>query len=75
MPGDNGFWFDDNQDVAPRRPKPPDQNPKHPILDSQPAARTFSLEYAQLLAKGEDLQTQTVTAIDEDAEECEEAGE
>jgi hypothetical protein len=49
MPGDNGFWFDDDQDVAPSRPKPAEQNPKYSILHSQARARMFSLEYAQLL--------------------------
>jgi len=49
MPGDNRFWFDDNQDVAPGRPKPAEKGPKHSILDSEPSARMFSLEYAQLL--------------------------
>ena len=33
MPGDNGFWFDNNQDVAPCRPKAAEQNPKYSILD------------------------------------------
>jgi hypothetical protein len=28
MPGDNGFWLDDDQDVPPCRPKAPEQNPK-----------------------------------------------
>jgi hypothetical protein len=45
MPGDNGFWFNDDQDVAPSMPKPAEQNPKYPILDSEPRARMFSLEY------------------------------
>ena len=34
MPGDNGFRFDDDQDVAPCWPKPTEQNPKHSILGS-----------------------------------------
>jgi len=49
MPGDNRFWFDNDQDVAPCSPKPAQQNPNYPILHSQPRARLFSLEYAQLL--------------------------
>jgi len=33
MPGDNGFWFDDDQDVAPCRPKTAEQNPKYPVVN------------------------------------------
>jgi hypothetical protein len=55
MPGDNGFRFDDDQDVAPCRPEAAEQDPKYSILDSQPRVRLFSLEYAQLLTEGKDL--------------------
>jgi hypothetical protein len=71
MPGDNGFWFNDDQDVAPRRPKPAEQNPKYPILHSKPGARLFSLEYTQLLTEGKDLEAEVVAGT----EECAEAGE
>jgi hypothetical protein len=71
MPGDNRFWFDDNQDVAPCRPKAAEQNPKHSILDSQPRARLFPFEHAQLLTEGEDLEAEVVAGT----EECAEAGE
>jgi len=70
MPGDNRFWFDDDQDAAPCRPKAAEQNPKHSILDSQPRARLFSLEHAQLLTEGKDLKAEVVAG----AEECAEAG-
>jgi hypothetical protein len=49
MPSDNRFWFDDDQGMAPYRPKPAEQSPKYSILDSDPSASMFSLEYAQLL--------------------------
>jgi hypothetical protein len=58
MPGDNGFWFDDHQDVASSGPKTAEQNPKYSILGSQPGARRFSFEYAQLLTEGKDLKTE-----------------
>ena len=64
MPGNHGFWLDDDQDVAPRRPKTAEQNPKYSILDSQPRARMFSLEYAQLLTQGKDLETEIVARTD-----------
>jgi hypothetical protein len=60
MPGDNGFWFDNDQGPAPCRPKSAEQNPKYPILHSQPRTRSFSLEHAQLLTEGTDLETEVV---------------
>ena len=60
MPGDNRLWFDNDQDVTPCRPKAAEQDPKHSILDSQPRARLFSLEHAQLLTQGEDIENKTV---------------
>jgi len=65
MPADNRFWLDDDQDSAPCRPKPTEQNPKHPILDSQLRARMFSPEDAQLLTKSKDLETQGVSGTKE----------
>ena len=73
MPGDNGFWFDNNQDVAPCRPKAAEQNPKYSILDSQPRVRLFSLEYTQLLTEGKDLKGEVVARTEESAEAGEEA--
>ena len=73
MPGDHGFWFDDDQDVAPCRPKTAEQNPEYSILDSQPRARMFSLEYAQLLTEGKDLEAEVVAGTEESAEAGEEA--
>ena len=75
MPGDNGFRFDDNQDVSPCRPKTAEQNPKYPILDSEPRARMFSLEYAQLLTEGKDLEPEVVAGTEEGAETGEQADE
>jgi hypothetical protein len=75
MPADNRLWFDDNQDVAPRRPKTAEQNPKYSIPDSQPRARMFSLEYTQLLTEGKDLKAQVVARTEEGAEAGEQADE
>ena len=68
MPGDHGFWFDDNQDVAPCRPKAAKQSPKYPILDSQPRVRLFPLEYTQLLTEGKNLKGEVVARTEESAE-------
>jgi hypothetical protein len=56
MPGYNGFRFDDNQRVAPCGPITAEKNPEYSIPDSQLRTRMFSLEYAQLLTEGNDLQ-------------------
>ena len=68
MPGDNGFWFENDQGIAPCRPKPAEQNPEYPILHSQPRARIVSLEHAQLLTEGTDLKTEVVAGTEEAAE-------
>ena len=75
MPGDNGLWFGDNQDVAPCGPKTAEQNPEYLIPDSQLKTRVFSLEYAQLLTEGKDCQVETVTGMEEGVEEGHDAAE
>src|SRR4029450_118261 len=44
---------------------------QYSILDSQPRVRLFSLEYAQLLTEGKDLEAEVVART----EECAEAGD
>ncbi len=73
MPGDNGLWFNHNQGIAPCGPITAEKNPEYPILDSQPRARMFSLEYAQLLTEGKDLQAEAVTGTEKGVEEAEKA--
>jgi hypothetical protein len=48
--------------------RPAEQNPKYSILGSQPRARIFSFEHAQLLAQGTDLETEVVAGTEEAAE-------
>jgi len=69
MPGDNGFWFSDDQDVAPSRPKTAKEKPKDSILDSERRARMFSLEHAHLLTEGKDLEAKVVAGTAESANE------
>jgi hypothetical protein len=71
MPGDHGFRFDDNQDVAPRRPKATEQSPEYSILDSQPRVRPLSLEHTQLLTEGKNLKGEVVARTEESAEAAE----
>ena len=67
----NGFWFDDNQDVAPCWPKAAEQSPEYSILDSQPRVRLFSLKYTQLLTEGKNLKGEVVARTEESAEAVE----
>ena len=75
MPSGNGFRFDDDQDIAPVGPETAEQNPEYSVFHSKPRARLFSLEYAQLLPAGNDLQAEAVTGTEEGIEEGEEANE
>ena len=75
MPGDNGFRFDDHQDVAPSGPKAAEQNPQYSILGSQPRVRLLSPEYAQLLTEGKDLEAEVVAGTEENAEAGDEPDE
>ncbi len=75
MPGDNGLWLDDEQDAVPCRPEPAEEYPKQPILDAQPRTRMLSLEYAELLAKRQDLMAEAVAGTEEGAEAGEERTE
>jgi hypothetical protein len=67
MPADHRFRFDNNQDVAPCRPKTAEQSPKYPILDSQPRVRPFSLEHTQLLTEGKNLKGEVAARTEERA--------
>jgi hypothetical protein len=73
MPTDNGSRFDNDQGITPSRPKSVKQNPKSSIQYSQARARSFFLEHAQLLAKGDDLKAEVVTGTEEGAEKGEES--
>ena len=48
---------------------------EYSIPHSQPRARVFSLEYAQSLTEGQDLQAETVAGTEEGAEAGERADE
>jgi hypothetical protein len=75
MPGNNGFWFDDDQEVPPGGPKVTKQNPKQSVLDSQPGARLFPLQYTQLLPQGKNLEAEVVAGTKECAEASEKVDE
>ena len=68
MPADNRLWLDDDQDIAPCRPKPAQQNPKHSIPDLQARARMFSFKQTQLLAESKNLETEIVSRTEKGTE-------
>ena len=71
MPGDDRFWFDNDQDIAPSGPHSAKENPKYPICHSQMRTRIFPLKNSQLLAKGNDLETEVVAGTEKGVETCE----
>jgi hypothetical protein len=48
-----------------------EQNPKYPILHSQPRARIFSLEHARLVTGSTDFETEIVAGTEEAVEAVE----
>jgi len=68
MPGNNGFGFDNDKSISPSRPKPMKQNPKQPILSSQPRAGMFSVEHTQLLAQSQNFETEIASRTEKGTE-------
>ena len=56
MPSDNGFGFDDEQDIAPARPTATEGGPKEPVASVQRRPRSLAFEHGDLLAESEDFQ-------------------
>ena len=71
MPGNNGFGFYDDKSIFPSRPKAVKQDPKQSIPSSQPGARVFSVEHAQLLPQGENFKTEIVSRTEKGTEKKE----
>jgi hypothetical protein len=75
MPGNDGFGFDDDKSISPSWPKLVKQNPKQSVSGLQSRSRTFSVEYAQLLTKGNEFKTEIASGTEKGAEKQEKAGE
>jgi hypothetical protein len=68
MPTYNGFGFDNDKNIAPSRPKPPKQNPKQPIPDSQPRARVLSVKHTHLLTQSKNFKTEIAARTEKGTE-------
>lgn len=67
MPADDGFRFDDEADIGPRRPKAPKGGPEQPVEKPQSRTRPLALEDGNLLAEGKDFQGHITASAEEDA--------
>jgi hypothetical protein len=72
MPADDGFWFDDHEDIGPVGPDAAERGPKPSVARIQGRPRSLALQYCDLLAKSEDLQgdISDITAGTKEDEEC-----
>ena len=56
MPSNDGFWFDNQEDIGPAGPKATDGGPKDPVASVQRRPWSLTFEYGDLLAESEDFQ-------------------
>jgi hypothetical protein len=68
MPADDGFWFDDQQDVGRAGPDAAKRGPKQSIARIQGWPRSLALQYGDLLAKSQDLKRNIIPAAKENSE-------
>ena len=57
VPTDHSFWFDDQEDSGPARPKAAQGGPEQPIAGVQERPRSLALEHSDLLAESQDFQS------------------
>ena len=55
MPSDDGFRFDDEQDIGPTRPKATECGPKQAVASFLRRPGSLAFEHGELLAESEDL--------------------
>ena len=72
VPANYGFWFDDDEDIAPAGPEAPKSRPEESVEGMQGWPGPFSFEDSDLLAQGEDLQGGVGSAAKKDADHGEE---
>jgi hypothetical protein len=73
MPGDDGVWYDDSDDINPTRPEAPQSSPEQPVERVQPGSRSFSFQDGDLLPEGDNLQGGIGPGAEVDAEGSEES--
>jgi hypothetical protein len=57
VPTDHSFWFDDQEDSGPTRPKAAQGGPEQPIAGVQERPRSLACEHSDLLAESQDFQS------------------
>ena len=55
MPTDHSFWFDDQEDSGPARPKAAQGGPEQPIAGVQERPRSLAFEHSDQLAESQDF--------------------
>ena len=56
MPCDDGFWFDNQDDIGPAWPKAAEGGPEEPVAGVQVWPRALAFENGELLPEGQDFQ-------------------
>jgi hypothetical protein len=56
VPCDDGFGFDDEEDIGPAGPEATEDAPKEPVASVEGRPRALAFEHGDLLAEGKDFQ-------------------
>ena len=68
VPADDGFWFDDDENVTPAGPETAEGCPEEPVDGVQWWPRALAFEHGELLTEGEDFEGDVAPAADEGPE-------
>ena len=68
MPADDGLRLHDHQRTRPFRPPTPEAQPEEAITKAQPGSRILTLEDADLLPEGDELQSEVMSRAEEGTE-------
>ena len=68
MPADDGFWFDDQQDIGPAGPDAAERGPKQSIARTHGRPRSLALQYGDLLPERQDLKRNITPTAKENPE-------
>jgi hypothetical protein len=74
VPCDDGFWFDNQEDIGPAWPKAAEGGPEQPVAGVQGWPRALAFENGELLAEGQNFQG-GIGSCPEGGAECNEEGE
>ena len=56
MPSDDGFGFDDEEDIGPAGPEATEDGPKEPVASVEGRPWALAFEHGDLLAESKDFQ-------------------